>query len=70
MIHGGRELLIDTHSAPVCADVWELYRAALARFGVVPTLIEWDAELPPLATLVAEADQANAIREALYADVA
>jgi uncharacterized protein (UPF0276 family) len=70
VIQGGRELLIDTHSAPVCADVWELYRAALTRFGAVPTLIEWDAELPPLATLVAEAEQANVIREALYADAA
>jgi uncharacterized protein (UPF0276 family) len=67
VIHGGRELLIDTHSAPVCADVWELYRAALARFGEVPTLIEWDADLPPLATLVTEADKANSIREALDA---
>jgi len=67
VIHGGRELLIDTHSAPVCADVWELYRAALTRFGAVPTLIEWDADLPPLATLVTEADKANSIREALDA---
>jgi uncharacterized protein (UPF0276 family) len=70
VIHDGRELLIDTHSAPVCADVWELYRAALARFGEVPTLIEWDADLPPLAILVAEADKANSIREALYAHAA
>ena len=67
VIHGGRELLIDTHSAPVCADVWELYRTALTRFGAVPTLIEWDADLPPLATLVTEADKANSIREALDA---
>lgn len=70
VIHGGRELLIDTHSAPVCADVWELYGAALTRFGAVPTLIEWDAQLPPLASLVAEADKANVIREALYAHAA
>ena len=70
VIHGGRELLIDTHSAPVCADVWELYRTALTRFGAVPTLIEWDADLPPLAILVAEADKANSIREALYAHAA
>jgi len=70
VIHDGRELLIDTHSAPVCADVWQLYQAALARFGEVPTLIEWDADLPPLAILVAEADKANSIREALYAHAA
>jgi uncharacterized protein (UPF0276 family) len=70
VIQGGRELLIDTHGTPVCADVWDLYRAALARFGAVPTLIEWDTDLPPLATLVAEARQADTIREALYADAA
>jgi uncharacterized protein (UPF0276 family) len=58
---GGRELLIDTHSAPVAAPVWDLYRLALERFGPKPTLIEWDAELPPLAALIAEADRANEI---------
>ncbi len=38
---GGGEILIDTHGTPVCDDVWDLYRAALRRFGDVPTLIEW-----------------------------
>jgi uncharacterized protein (UPF0276 family) len=52
---GTRTLLIDTHAAPVCAQVWDLYSAALARFGPVPTLIEWDLNLPPLAHLLAEA---------------
>jgi len=55
----GGEIRIDTHSAPVCEAVWSLYIAALGRFGRVPTLIEWDAELPPLATLVAEAARAD-----------
>ena len=35
---GGRELLVDTHGTPVCDAVWDLYRAALRRFGNVPTL--------------------------------
>ena len=57
----GGELLIDTHSAPVCGAVWDLYRAARRRFGAVPTLIEWDSELPPLEVLVREAALADSI---------
>lgn len=53
------EILIDTHSQPVCDAVWDLYDAALRRFGAVPTLIEWDSDLPPLATLLAEAAKAD-----------
>jgi uncharacterized protein (UPF0276 family) len=53
--------LIDTHGAPVAAPVWALYRRAIARFGPVPTLIEWDTDIPPLATLLAEAAKAKAI---------
>ncbi len=66
----GRELLIDTHSAPVADAVWALYRTALLRFGPVPTLIEWDAQIPALSELVAEADMANAVQRNLYADAA
>jgi uncharacterized protein len=61
----GAEFLIDTHSAPVSDAVWALYELALQRFGCVPTLIEWDAELPPLAQLVAEAHRADARLAAL-----
>jgi len=62
--------LIDTHGAPVAPDVWALYRRALARFGLVPTLIEWDTDIPPLATLLAEAATAQSMldtRDALAA---
>ncbi len=52
-------LLIDTHSRPVYPAVWELYRAALERFGPVPTLIEWDQDIPELAVLLAEAAKAQ-----------
>ncbi|HKW82260.1 MAG TPA: DUF692 domain-containing protein [Burkholderiaceae bacterium] len=61
----GAEFLIDTHSAPVADAVWTLYEDALQRFGAVPTLIEWDAELPSLAQLVAEAHRADARLAAL-----
>lgn len=59
---GGR-MLIDTHSRPVDDAVWALYARSVERFGPVPTLIEWDADLPPLADLVAEAAKADAVRE-------
>jgi uncharacterized protein (UPF0276 family) len=58
----GQELLIDTHGAPVCDAVWNLYRAALRRFGDVPALIEWDTEIPALEVLMAEAAKAEALR--------
>lgn len=51
----GDRLLIDTHGAPVDDAVWSLYRRTLARLGPVPTLIERDHHVPPLAELAAEA---------------
>jgi uncharacterized protein (UPF0276 family) len=57
----GGTLLIDTHAARVAQDVWPLYRAALNRFGAVPTLIEWDNDLPTLATLLEEAVTADSL---------
>jgi len=53
------DLLVDTHSRPVCPAVWELYRLALERFGPVPTLIEWDQDIPALDVLQAEAATAQ-----------
>lgn len=55
------EVLIDDHGSRVCEEVWELYRRAIARFGPLPTLVEWDNDIPPLATLVAESERANSI---------
>ena len=54
-----REILIDTHSAPVCDAVWDLYEFGLQCFGAVPTLIEWDADIPALEILLQEAGKAN-----------
>jgi uncharacterized protein (UPF0276 family) len=53
------DVLIDDHGSQVCEEVWQLYRRAIARFGAVPTLIEWDTNLPSLATLVAESQRAD-----------
>ena len=54
-------LRIDDHGSRVSPEVWELYAEALARFGPVPTLIEWDANLPALAVLLDEAARAAAL---------
>lgn len=53
------ELLIDTHGDLVSDPVWQLYRHALARLGPVPTLIEWDIDIPPLEVLLGEAAKAD-----------
>jgi len=57
----GRTLLVDTHNALVCEEVWHLYSQAVARFGAVPALIEWDMDLPDIEVLVAEAHRADRI---------
>ena len=57
----GSGLLIDTHDAPVCEGVWTLYAHALRRFGAVPSMIERDDHIPPLAESLAELDRARAI---------
>ena len=55
----GLTVLIDDHGSPVPPPVWALFDAALARLGPRPALVEWDTDLPPLATLVAEAGRAT-----------
>jgi uncharacterized protein (UPF0276 family) len=62
-------MLIDTHGAPVCDEVWALYAYALARTGVVPTLIEWDTDIPPLEVLLGEARKADACLAAAAREV-
>src|SRR6202795_2500070 len=46
--------LIDTHDHPIVEPVWNLYCAAVAQFGAVPTMIERDDNIPALSELVAE----------------
>jgi len=56
-------MLIDTHGQRVAEPVWTLYRRALARFGAIPALIEWDTDIPPFAVLLEEADKADRMLE-------
>jgi len=56
-----RTIRIDDHGSRVAPEVWALYAEALERFGPVPTLIEWDTEVPPMAVLLEEAAQAAAL---------
>jgi uncharacterized protein (UPF0276 family) len=58
---GDATLRIDDHGSPVADAVWNLYEAAIARFGAVPTLIEWDSNIPELPVLVAEAAKADQV---------
>ena len=51
--------LIDTHDHPIVEPVWNLYGAAVAHFGTVPTMIERDDNIPELGELVAELDIAR-----------
>ena len=52
---------VDTHGAPVFPEVWLLFEEAIARMGPVPTLVEWDRDIPELDVLLAEAAKADAI---------
>lgn len=61
-----KDILIDTHNQPICAEVWELYQWALRHIGAKPTLIEWDTDVPALSVLVGEARQAATFLEASY----
>ncbi|AOF86573.1 hypothetical protein BSY239_2970 [Hydrogenophaga sp. RAC07] len=53
------DIVIDDHGSRVVPAVWSLYRHALERFGAVPTLIEWDTDVPDLQVLLDEAATAR-----------
>lgn len=53
--------LLDSHIGPVPEVVWDLYRTAVARFGRVPTLVEWDEHVPAYEVLLSQARRAEAI---------
>ena len=55
-------LVIDDHSRAVSDAVWQIYEHAMRRFGTVPSLVEWDSELPELGVLLAEAAKAGRIQ--------
>jgi uncharacterized protein (UPF0276 family) len=56
-------ILIDDHGSPIAEPVWELYAEALGRLGPVPTLIEWDTNLPALEVLLDEARHAQELAD-------
>jgi uncharacterized protein (UPF0276 family) len=60
----GARLLIDDHGRPVADAVWALYRLALARACLAPTLIECDNNVPPFAALAGEMDRARRLMAA------
>ena len=64
--HG--DYLIDTHDHPVPDPVWTLYAAAVRRFGAVSTMIERDANIPPLAELLEELQCARRTAQATLAE--
>lgn len=53
---------LDTHDAPVCDEVWQLYRLACQLSGGRSTLLEWDARIPDFDTVHAEARRSEALR--------
>lgn len=59
--------IIDTHDAPIVDAVWGLYRYTCERLGAVSTLIERDANIPPLHELVAELDVARELARTEFA---
>ncbi len=57
----GDLLLIDSHDRAVADSVWTLFECVVARCGPIPTLVEWDSDLPDWPVLRAEAAAAQAI---------
>lgn len=64
----GTPFLIDTHDRSVKGEVWALYERAIRRAGPVPTLIEWDADIPAWPVLFEEAMRADAIMDGCRGD--
>jgi uncharacterized protein len=61
----GRRLLIDSHGAEVVDPVWALYARVIGRAGALPTLIEWDNDVPDWPVLAAEAGRAALVLESV-----
>lgn len=54
-------LLIDSHSCPIADPVWALYGEVIARTGPMPSLIEWDNDIPGFDVLLNEVARAKAV---------
>lgn len=57
------DLIVDTHGAPVINTVWDLLDKAYEYFGIVPTLLERDFNIPPLPELLGEIDHIDALQQ-------
>ena len=57
------EIRIDTHNQLICKEVWDLYQYTISRIGKIPTLIEWDTDLPDFSVLLNEVSQAQAVMD-------
>jgi uncharacterized protein (UPF0276 family) len=55
-------VIVDTHDRTVCDEVWDLYAYAWRRGGPFPTLVEWDASIPPMPVVLAELERARQVR--------
>jgi uncharacterized protein len=58
------DIVIDDHGSRVRPDVWTVYAHALRRFGALPTLVEWDTDVPALSVLLDEAERASSLMRA------
>jgi uncharacterized protein len=69
--HEARDgVLIDTHGAPVCDDVWALFSHTLTRTGPVTTILEWDNDIPSMESLVAHNAANRAAGQAVHGVIA
>jgi uncharacterized protein (UPF0276 family) len=55
----GTPLLIDSHGCEVAEVVWALFQRTIARTGPIPTMIEWDNDVPAFAALAVQAQRAQ-----------
>ena len=58
------DLLVDTHGTPVAEPVWSLLEFAYARFGIFPTLLERDENIPPLDAVLPELERIRGLQRA------
>jgi uncharacterized protein len=60
-VHAG-DIVIDDHGSRTSEAVWAVYQHAIGRWGAVPTLVEWDTDVPPLEVLLAEVHRARQLQ--------
>jgi len=61
-VHAG-DIVIDDHGSRTSEAVWAVYQHAQARWGTVPTLVEWDTDVPALEVLLAEVHRARQLQQ-------